>query len=533
MKPYAGANPAPKRDTEGEQVHARFMRADRLKMPWLDLFEECYEYAMPGKERMFSAEPGARRTNKIYDETAVVGVQEFASRLQSGIMPNWSRWSQFVAGNDVDIAQRPEVDARLDEVTEEVFAILASSNLSSELSEAFLDLAVGTGALHVDDGDDPLHPVRFSAIPLARLFIDVGRDDSVDFIATKRKVPVKRIRDYYPRAMLTPDQAKEYDDPQSTKECELIEATYRIWGESEETWRFVLLDAGSKDVLYREDYRGLGSNKFIVFRWSKVSGEVWGRGPLQNALPAVRTCNLTVQMILENAEMSIAGMYTVEDDGVVNVDSIEILPGTVIPIAPGSSMKAVGGAGNFDVAQLILSDMRSNIKRALYNDMLGNPDKTPLSATEVSARMADLSRQIGSAFGRLQYELVEPLLRRVIHILKRQGRITLPDLNGRVVKVQMRSPLSRAQAYEDVQTVTQYIATVGQLFGPQMVNILVKSEEAAAEIAANLQVSPKLLRSAAERQQLMQMAQSALQQMSPSPDGASGGQAPTAGIAGA
>jgi hypothetical protein len=30
-----------------------------------------------------------------------------------------------------------------------------------------------------------------------------------------------------------------------------------------------------------------------------------------------------------------------------------------------------------------------NIKRALYNDMLGNPDRTPASATEVAERMAD------------------------------------------------------------------------------------------------------------------------------------------------
>jgi hypothetical protein len=73
-------------------------------------------------------------------------------------------------------------------------------------------------------------------------------------------------------------------------------------------------------------------------------------------------------------------------------------------------MKNLGPAGDFNVAQLVLQDMRMNIKKALYNDMLGNPDRTPASATEVSARMADLSRQIGSAFGRLQNELVQKLL---------------------------------------------------------------------------------------------------------------------------
>ena len=36
--------------------------------------------------------------------------------------------------------------------------------------------------------------------------------------------------------------------------------------------------------------------------------------------------------------------------------------------------------------------MRLNIKRALYNDMLGDPNRTPATATEIAERMADLSR---------------------------------------------------------------------------------------------------------------------------------------------
>ena len=85
-------------------------------------------------------------------------------------------------------------------------------------------------------------------------------------------------------------------------------------------------------------------------------------------------------------------------------------------------------------------DMRTNIKRALYNEMLGNPNRTPMSATEVAERMADLSRQIGSAFGRLQAEFVQPVLARIIWILKKQGRINMPVLNGREAKVVSVSP---------------------------------------------------------------------------------------------
>ena len=125
-----------------------------------------------------------------------------------------------------------------------------------------------------------------------------------------------------------------------------------------------------------------------------------------------------------------------EDDGVINPDTINLVPGTIIPKAMGSAgLQPINAAGRFDVAQLILGDMRQNIKRALYNDMLGNPDKTPASATEVAERMADLSRRMGAAFGRLQAELVQPVLQRVIYILKKQGRIDVPSVNGREVKV--------------------------------------------------------------------------------------------------
>ena len=72
---------------------------------------------------------------------------------------------------------------------------------------------------------------------------------------------------------------------------------------------------------------GIGSNPFVCFRWSKCAGEVYGRGPLINALSAVKTTNLTIELILENAQMAISGIYQMEDDGVINPDTISISPG--------------------------------------------------------------------------------------------------------------------------------------------------------------------------------------------------------------
>jgi len=74
---------------EGEKTALKYLKkyenAKSQRENFLPLFEECYEYALPQRESFYAESVGQRRDDKIFDETAVVGVQEFASRLQSGL----------------------------------------------------------------------------------------------------------------------------------------------------------------------------------------------------------------------------------------------------------------------------------------------------------------------------------------------------------------------------------------------------------------------------------------------------------------
>ena len=126
--------------------------------------------------------------------------------------------------------------------------------------------------------------------------------------------------------------------------------------------------------------------------------------------------------------------------------------------------------------------------------------------------MADLSRRIGSAFGRLQAELVQPVLQRVVYILKKQGRIEVPTINGRQVKVRSVSPLSQAQANQDISAMARFLQLVGGTFGPEMLNILINSEESAAHLARKFGIPDTLIRDAGERQQMIEQLQQ-IQQM--------------------
>ena len=486
-------------------------KAKAFRENWVPLFEECYEYALPQRESFYSETAGQRRDDKIFDETAVVGVQEFASRLQHGIVPNFARWADLIAGSEVPPEERDAVDNELDEVTEYVFDIIQNSNFGQEVHESFMDLAVGTGILAVEEGD-ALNPIVFSAIPLPHVVLDTGPDDRIDHVYRVRsKVRYAHLDLLYPNSTFDKRVMQQMSGENTTDVLEVVCRDYAK--KNQEAFLHYAICMTTKTLLYKKEMQGVGSNPYVCFRWTKCAGEVYGRGPLINALSAIKTTNLTIELILENAQMAISGIYQMEDDGVVNPDTIQLVPGSIIPKAMGSAgLQPIQAAGRFDVAQLVLSDMRLNIKNALYNDMLGNPDRTPATATEVAERMADLSRRMGAAFGRLQSELVQPVIQRVIYILKKQGRIELPTVNGREVKIRATSPLAQAQANQDITTVARFLEMVGGAFGPEMLQLLIDGEESAVYLAKKFGVPERLIRDKEQRKQIAAIAQQMAQQ---------------------
>ena len=373
-----------------------------------------------------------------------------------------------------------------------------------------MDLAVGTGCMLVEEGD-AVNPIKFSAIPLPHLILDNGPNNKIDTVFRKRQCKLNEIKVMYPQAEIPNDVMESMDE---NKKCTILDGVYQLYDEPNvEKFKHCVILLDKKVIILEEEFEGVGSNPYICFRWNKASGEVYGRGPIFNAMSAIKTCNLTIQLILENAQMSISGIYQIEDDGIVNPDNIQLVPGSLIPIAPNSrGLQPINSAGRFDVAQLVLEDMRANIKKALYMETLGRPEGTPMTATEVAERMADLSRQIGSSFGRLQSEFVIPVLRRVIRLLKEQGRIELPIVNGREVKIQAVSPLARSQYQQDISDINRFHEIIATTFGPQVLNLIVKQDEVAKHIGKLMNIPEKLLRDSQEQQQLAQEMQSMAQQ---------------------
>jgi len=253
------------------------------------------------------------------------------------------------------------------------------------------------------------------------------------------------------------------------------------------------------------------TSPWVVSRYMKVAGEIYGRGPVLTALPDIKTLNKTKELLLKNASLAITGVYTAADDGVLNPANVKIVPGAIIPVArnggpQGDAIKPLPRAGDFNVTQIVINDLVQSIKRTLLDESLPPDNMSARSATEVVERMKELSQNLGSAFGRLINETMIPMVTKILEIMDERGLIDLPlRINGLDVKVSPVSPLAMAQNMDEVQNIIQFMQ-IAQSLGPEG-QMAVKMGSVADYIADKLGVPAMIRTSPEERAQMMQQMQ--------------------------
>ena len=99
-----------------------------------------------------------------------------------------------------------------------------------------------------------------------------------------------------------------------------------------------------------------------------------------------------MELLLKNASLNIAGVYTAIDDGVLNPQTIRVAPGAVIPVASnggsrGPSLQPLPRSGDLQLTQIVLGDLRANVKKILLDDSLPPDNMSARSATEIVERL--------------------------------------------------------------------------------------------------------------------------------------------------
>tara|TARA_B100000575_G_scaffold86079_1_gene68091 strand:- start:4047 stop:5594 length:1548 start_codon:yes stop_codon:yes gene_type:complete len=497
-----------------EVLKKRYKKAQTHKEQWRAIYEEAYEYALPMRNLYDGyyeqSTPGQNKMKRVFDSTAIHSTARFANRLQSSLFPPQRAWCRLQPGNEIPKEREIETQQVLDFYSERMFSIMNQSGFDLAMGEFLLDLAVGTAVMLIQPGDE-LTPIRYTAIPSYHVTFDEGPNGNVDTVYRKFRRPFRVIDKEWPDAEMPEEMIRKYqEDP--TEMVELLEATY-----TEDNKIYYCLMAMEDD--YKLVNRTLKSFPFVISRYMKASNERYGRGPILYCLPDIKTLNKVVELTLKNASISIGGVFTAVDDGVLNPQTISIVPGAVIGVSSnggprGPSLAPLPRSGDANLSQIVANDLRANIKKTLLDEGLTPDNMSARSATEINARLSDLAQNLGSAFGRLISETMHPIVRRTLELMDEMGMIELPlKVNGLEVKVTPVSPLAMANNMEKVSEIMQFMQ-VSQALGPQAQTLL-RMDAVGDYLADQLGIPAELRTTPQERQQiqqeLLQAAQAQLQ----------------------
>jgi len=502
-----------------EEVIRRHKEAFARKDLWRSVYEEAYEYGLP-QRNMYQGYyegnvPGQGKMNRVFDSTAIDSTQKFANKIQSGLFPPYKKWCRLEAGNDIPPESRDEVQKKLDQYTDQMFTVMRQSNFDLAMGEFLLDLAVGTSVMLIQPGD-AFNPIQFTAVPQYLIALEEGPQGTVDNVYRKYKIRTEAIMRTYPDAIISTELQRLIDN-EKTEVVELFEAV--IYHTERGDYCYHVIHPKTKSELV---FRKIPESPWVVSRYMKVPGEVFGRGPLLTAIPDIKTLNKTLELVLKNASLAISGVYTAADDGVLNPSNVRIAPGSIIPVArnagpQGASLAPLPRSADFNVSQIIINDLRMNIKKILLDESLPPDNMSARSATEIVERMKELSQNLGSAFGRLITETMTPVVARVLSIMNEKGMIRLPlRVNGLEVKITPISPLAKAQNLDDINDVMQFAQIANSLGAGGQAEI--KPEMIAKYVGDKLGIPADLRTSVEEKeqiqQQIMQMMQAQAQQES-------------------
>ena len=490
---------------DAKQVMDRSKKAFARKDLWRTIYEDCYRYALPQRnlyDGYYEGHvPGQNKMNMVFDSTAIHSTQRFANRIQSGLFPPVKKWCRLEPGEDIPVDSRAEVQQALDVYLDKMFTVLRQSNFDLAMGEFLLDLCVGTAVMLVQEGDD-VNPIQFTPVPQYLIALEEGPYGTVDNVYRKYKLRVEAIKRQFPDAEI-PESLIKLMERKPQEQVELCEA--------------VIVDPERKDYSYHLIYEKTGEEllqkrmdetPWIVSRYMKVAGETFGRGPLVSAISDIKTLNKTLELLLKNASIACAGVYTAADDGVINPSNIRITPGSIIPVArnggpQGASLAPLPRSGDFNVSQIVINDLRMNIKKTLLDDTLPPDNMSARSATEIVERMKELAQNMGSAFGRLITETMVPIVARTLSIMDKKGMIQLPlKVNGLEVKIVPVSPLAKAQNLEEINEVMQFVQIAGSL-GPGGIAEM-KPDQIATFIADKLGIPSSLRTPPQEKQAIIQ-----------------------------
>ena len=503
-------------------IMARFDRLKTGRQNWETHWQEVADYMQPRKADVTKTRSrGDKRTELIFDSSPIQAVELLAASLH-GMLTNPSTPWFSLRYKDEGLDSDDEAKLWLEGVTETMYTAFNRSNFQQEIFELYHDLITfGTAAMFIEEDQTDL--LKFSTRHINEIYITENDKGRIDTVYRRFKITLRAAAQQFGTNLS--EEAKKKVDKDPFDEIDILHAVYpRIEfnpaKKDKQNMEFesVYLEYKNGNEL---SVGGFVEFPFVVPRYLKASHEIYGRSPAMTALPDVKMLNEMSKTTIKAAQKQVDPPLLVPDDGFLL--PVRTVPGGLNFYRSGTRdrIEPLNIGANNPLGLNMEEQRRNAIREVFYVNQLMLQQGPQMTATEVIQRNEEKMRLLGPVLGRLQSELLKPMIDRCFAILLRNNQFApAPEfLSGQDIEIEYVSPLAKAQKSTELSSITRAIEILGSLANVAPVFDYINFDALVKHVADLVGVPQKVLKLQsqvnAEREQQAQLAeqQAQMQQM--------------------
>lgn len=466
-------------DQRAAVLMKRFGSLKTYRSNWESHWQEIGDFVAPNKGNITKKRThGDKNTERIFDGTAQFAAELMASSMHGMLTNSGTPWFSLRYTDD-EFETDDTSKEWLEAATDTMYVEIGRSNFHEAINELYFDLVTfGTAVMFVDT--DKEGTLRFSTRHISECYVSEDEFGRVDTVFREFKMPARAAVAQFGEENITQRLLKKsQDDPYDM--IELLHVvmprydrdTVKIDAKNKPV-ASIYLDPGDKKIISES---GFDEFPYMVPRFRKASYENgYGRSPAMTALADIKMLNEMSKAVIQAAQLQIHPPLLVPDDGFIL--PVRTVPGGLNFYRSGTRdrIEPLNIGANNPLGENQLEQRRTAIRAAFYVDQLVTGNRPGMTATEVIQKSTEKMRILAPLTGRLQSELLRPLIDRIFNLIsKKKGFAPAPEtMAGNEIDIEYVSPLAKAQRQGDIQAsleLFQFLAPLMQV-DPNVVDFL-------------------------------------------------------------
>ena len=435
------------------------------------------------------------------------GVNHLASKLLLTLLPPNSPFFRLTV-DDFDVEQlvgpeqRGPVEEGLAKVERSAMQEVETLALRVPMFEALKHLIVtGNCLLYMPDegGMRVFHLDRYvvKRDPMGNLL----------YIITKENLNAKTLTEEAREAIgLPPPEEAGTETPE--KPYELY--TYvcdkgSYWHIHQEIGRVPIPDSYGK---YPKD-----KNPFIPLRFSRVDGESYGRGLVEEYLGDLRSLEALTQAIVEGSAAAAKVLFLVRPNGTTRINTLAKSPNGAIVQGDVNDVSTLQlqKSQDFRIALDTITQVRDRLSFAFLLNSSVQRNAERVTAEEVRFMAQELESALGGVYSVLSQEFQLPLVNLLLQRLVKAKK--MPSFPKDTVKPQIVTGIEALGRGQDLNKLSQFLQYLGPL-GPEAIMQNLNLDDYIDRLGASLGIDTGgLIKTPEQKQMEAQQAQEQQQQM--------------------